>query len=103
MKRRSHKVRFLLAAEQDFTEAVTYVMAERPNAARILAERLEKQLGLLAGQPLMGKAPGDARLAGMGYRYIVVANYLIFYTVEENGVLVHRIIHGARDYLNILH
>jgi len=102
MKRRSHSVRLLRAAEQDLTEAVMYVMAESPASARALAERIEKQLALLSGQPLMGKTPGDAKLAGMGYRYIVVKNYLVFYTVEENDVLVHRIIHGARDYLNIL-
>jgi len=102
MKRHSHNVRLLRAAEQDLTEAVMYVMAESPAAARALAERMEKQLALLSGQPLMGKTPGDAKLAGMGYRYIVVKNYLVFYTVEENDVLVHLIIHGARDYLNIL-
>ncbi|MBI4725768.1 type II toxin-antitoxin system RelE/ParE family toxin [candidate division TA06 bacterium] len=79
-----------------------YVMAESPAAAQVLAERMEKQLSLLSGQPLMGQTPGDANLAGMGYRFIVVKNYLVFYTVEENDVLVHRIIHGARDYLNVL-
>jgi toxin ParE1/3/4 len=38
----------------------------------------------------------------MGYRYLIVADYLVFYTFEEQTVLVHRIIHGARDYLRLL-
>lgn len=102
MKRRSHNVRLLRAAEQDLTEVVMYVMAESPASAQALAERMEKQLALLSGQPLMGKTSGDAKLAGMGYRFIVVKNYLVFYTVEEKDVLGHRIMHGTRDYLNIL-
>ena len=38
----------------------------------------------------------------MGYRFLVVQNYLIFYTVENHTIWVHRIIHGARDYLSLL-
>jgi plasmid stabilization system protein ParE len=33
----------------------------------------------------------------MGYRFLIVDDYLIFYTISRKTVLVHRIIHGARD------
>jgi plasmid stabilization system protein ParE len=42
-------------------------------------------------------------LSRIGYRYMVIGNYLIFYTIGGDTVLVHRIIHGARDYLLLLH
>ncbi|HBJ75702.1 MAG TPA: type II toxin-antitoxin system RelE/ParE family toxin, partial [Syntrophaceae bacterium] len=29
-------------------------------------------------------------------------NYLVFYTVEEQIIWVHRIIHGARNYISLL-
>jgi len=38
----------------------------------------------------------------MGYRFLVVQNYLIFYTIEDRTIWVHRILHGARDYLSLL-
>jgi len=46
----------------------------------------------------------DARLAGRGYRRMVVKKYLIFFVIdEEKGIVrVRRIIHGARDWQRIL-
>ncbi|WP_281281712.1 type II toxin-antitoxin system RelE/ParE family toxin [Paenibacillus oralis] len=34
-----------------------------------------------------------------GYQFIVVYPYLVFYRVIENTVIIHRILHGRRDYL----
>ena len=38
----------------------------------------------------------------MGYRLLIVENYLIFYEIENRTILVHRILDGARDYLSLL-
>jgi hypothetical protein len=38
----------------------------------------------------------------MGYRFLVVQNYLIFYTIEDQIIWVHRIIHGTREFLSLL-
>jgi len=59
-------------------------------------------LSNLSAYPLLGKIPNEEDLANMGYRFLVVQNYLIFYTVEDHIIWVHRIIHGARDYLSLL-
>ena len=102
MKRRNYTVRLLRAAEDDFTEIVTYIAAHRPEAAEALAQRIEKNLKLLAMNPYLGRAPSDPSLVELGYRYLVVENYLIFYVREERTIFVHRIIHGARDYRGLL-
>lgn len=102
MKRRNHTVRLLRAAEEDFTEIVTYIAAQRPAAAEALAPRIEKNLKLLAANPYLGRVPNEPELAELGYRYLVVENYLIFYVCEERTIFVHRIIHGARDYRELL-
>ncbi|HLG16959.1 MAG TPA: type II toxin-antitoxin system RelE/ParE family toxin [Blastocatellia bacterium] len=78
MKRRKHTVRLLRAAEDDFTEIVTYIAAQRPEAAEALAQRIEKNLRLLALNPYLGRVSGDASLVDLGYRYLVVQDYLIF-------------------------
>jgi hypothetical protein len=33
---------------------------------------------------------------------LVVDNYLVFYVIEEEVIYVHRIVHGARDYSQLL-
>lgn len=102
MKRLKYAVRLLRAAEEDFTEIVTYIAAQRPNAAEALAQKIEKNLRLLAASPYLGRIANEPDLADLGYRYLVVENYLLFYVCEERTIFVHRIIHGARDYRELL-
>jgi toxin ParE1/3/4 len=92
-----YSVRLLAIAEQDLQETVSYVAGENVTAALSLADRIEKDLLRLASHPYQGRIPDDDKLAGLGYRFLVVENYLIFYTVGVRTVMVHRIIHGARD------
>ena len=97
MSSSKYSVRLLAIAEQDLQEIVSYVAGENVTAALALADRIEKDLLKLASHPYLGRIPDDDKLAGLGYRFLVVENYLIFYIVGERTVLVHRIIHGARD------
>jgi len=102
MKDDKYTIRLLQAAEEDFKEIITYIALDNPTAAESTANKIEKSLSNLSHYPLIGKIPVEKELASMGYRFLIVQNYLIFYTVEENNVWVHRIIHGARDYLGLL-
>lgn len=97
-----HNVRLLRAAEDDLTEIVLYVAAERPAAAQKLAGRFDRKLSLLRADPYLGSVPGEESLALLGYRYLVLDNYLIFYIVEGQNIYIHRIVHGARDYRYLL-
>lgn len=102
MKRNKYVVRLLQIAENDLNGIITCVAAENRNAAEAIASRIEKTLHYLSVNPYLGKIPGEEELAGAGYRFIIVQNYLIFYTVEGHTILVHRIIHGARAYIHLL-
>ena len=102
MKKPRCAVRLLRATEEDLSEICEYIAADNLKAAEAIVTRIEKNLELLALEPRLGRIPGDEELVRMGYRYLIVADYLVFYTFEEQTVLVHRIIHGARDYLRLL-
>ncbi len=102
MSRPEYSLRLLRIAEDDLTEIVTYIAADQPSAAEALASKIEKNLALLSKHPYLGRIPKEEDLASLGYRYLVVDRYLVFYTIEEATVLVHRILHGARDYLRLL-
>jgi toxin ParE1/3/4 len=100
VKRPDYTIRLLRIAEDDLFEIVNYMAADRPSAADALATKIEKNLNLLTKNPQLGRIPDEEELIRLGYRYLVVQNYLIFYTVEEQTIYVHRILHGARDYLS---
>jgi toxin ParE1/3/4 len=98
----SHSIRLLPLAEDDLRDLLSYVAADRPAAAHALADRIEKKLRHLCTHPRLGKTPNDEKLSSMGYRFLVVEDYLVFYTIRAKTLLVHRIIHGARDVERLL-
>jgi toxin ParE1/3/4 len=102
MAKDKYQVRLLRIAEEDFTEIVTYIGNDNIKAANELANMLEINFELLSNNPLLGRIPRDEEIKNMGYRYLIVQNYLIFYSIEEKSILIHRIIHGARNYKDIL-
>ena len=95
-------VRLLRAAEEDLNDIIEYIAADNPSAAAAVLDRIENDLRLLSQQPQLGRIPEEEDLVRMGYRFLIVRDYLIFYTLEEKTILVHRIVHGARDYLRLL-
>lgn len=97
-----YQVRLLKVAEEDFTEIVSFIAVDNPTAANTIADKIEKNLLVLSENPKLGRIPRDEEIRILGYRYIVVQNYIIFYTIEQNTILVHRILHGARNYKSLL-
>jgi toxin ParE1/3/4 len=91
-----YTIRLLRVAEEDLAEIVNYIAAERLSAAEALIDRIEKSLQSLQEHPYLGRIPDDVELLKLGYRYLIVDDYLIFYVVDKRAVIVHRIIHGAR-------
>ncbi|KAF0146786.1 MAG: RelE/StbE family addiction module toxin [Ignavibacteria bacterium] len=97
-----YQIRLLRIAEEDFTEIISFIAADNSKAAANLADKIEKNLELLSDNPLLGKSPSDSDLKLLGYRYLIIENYLIFYTIEKKTILIHRMLHGARNYKSLL-
>ena len=102
MPKTKFQIRFLKIAEEDFTEIVSYIAADNLKAANAIATKIEKNLELLSENPLLGRIPRDEEIRKLRYRYLIVQNYIIFYTIENKTVYIHRILHSARDYKSIL-
>ena len=97
-----YQVRLLSIAEEDFTEIISFIAADNSIAANAIANKIEKNLELLSENPNLGRIPREEEIRILGYRYLIVQNYLIFYTMEEKTIFVHRILHGARNYKTLL-
>ena len=102
MRADKFQIRLLRIAEEDFTEIIKFITDDNPIAAEAIANKIEKNLELLSDNSHLGRMPRDEETKNLGYRYIIVQNYIIFYTIEEKTVLIHRILQGARNYKSLL-
>ena len=102
MKKTKYAVRLLMAAEDDLKGIITYIGAENRSASEIIATKIEKSLTRLSFYPYLGRGPKEEELRQLGYRIVVTEDYLMFYTIEDRTIFIHRIIHGARDYFSFL-
>ena len=98
----NYQIRLLEIAEEDLSEIITYIAADNNEAAVSLSDKIENNLELLCANPFIGRVPRDEEIKNNGYRYLIIENYIIFYTIEEKTILVHRILHGARNYKILL-
>ena len=101
MSNAQYEIRLLRLAEEDLTEIISYVAADRPSVAEKLLSRFNLKLAVLVASPHVGHLPHALSLKQLGYRYLVLDNYLIFYVIDGHVIYIHRIIHGARDYKNL--
>ncbi len=94
-----YKIKILQIAQDDMRSIIAYIRLDDPDAAIRMFERIRSAIENLMDYPLMGAVPRDKKIAGQGYRIIVVEPYLIFYIVisDEKTVEIHRVIHGMRD------
>lgn len=102
MKKDKYSIRFLRIAEEDLIEIVSYIALDNPDAAEKLADKIEENILLLETNPFLGNRPRELEFRNLNYYYLIVDNYLIFYTIENKTVMIHRILHSARDYKSIL-
>ena len=67
-----------------------------------VARKLTEEIGGLSHMPERCPRPRDLALAAKGYRYLIVENYLVLYTISGQTVQIQRILYGRRNYQNIL-
>lgn len=82
-------------AETDLVEIWNYIALSDPGAADRLLDRLREASQMLARNPEGGTPRTDL---GSTLRFFPVGNYLLFYESEEDGIIIVRVLHGARDY-----
>jgi len=98
----TYTVRLLSSAEKDFHEIIEYLLSENTSAAESISDTIESNLRLLENNPQLGRIPNDDELFRLGYRYLIVLDYLIFYKVEETTIIVYRILHWAHNCKSLL-
>ncbi|MCB0833103.1 MAG: type II toxin-antitoxin system RelE/ParE family toxin [Bacteroidetes bacterium] len=97
-----YTVQLLRAAEDDLNEIVTFLCQDSMDAAERFLSKTELGLRELSNHPRKGFVPNEHRLAAGNFRYTTIEGCLILYTMEEEIVLIHRVLPHARKYKQIL-
>src|SRR5690348_5380012 len=81
-------------AEMDLRSIFRYIAMDNERAAAKLLRTIDAKINSCARMPGTGKPCDDYR---PGLRSVPVGNYLIFYEPTADGIVVVRVLHGARD------
>ncbi len=89
------RIRFTHSAEIDLLELWVTIAEENPTAADEILDVIQATATLLGSQPEMGRERPEM---AEGLRSLpTLTPYIIFYLPDDDGLLVVRILHHARD------
>lgn len=106
MLENKYRVDISAPAENDLRDIISYISAdlEAPTTALNMLETIEKALNSLETMPYAHPKVRDERLCSMGYRILIIKNYIAFFTVNEDKKVVdiERILYSRRDWKRVL-
>ncbi|QEG41829.1 type II toxin-antitoxin system RelE/ParE family toxin [Roseimaritima ulvae] len=90
------RIRLTASAQSDLAEIWHYIAIEQqsPLNADSLADAFNERFQLLASHPHSEELVEHLRLGTR--RSIVKKRFLVFYQAESDGILILRVLHGAR-------
>jgi len=93
-------------AEEDILVTVKYIsgVLKNPIAANNLLDEIERHEKILEEMPNIYPFVKDEYLSQKGIKYVIIKNYLMFYTIDENNKIVNviRFLYGRMNWQIIL-
>ena len=93
-------------AEHDIMRAADYIefTLKNPDAVDNLLDAATEQIDSLADLPQKFRLVDDPVLASCGIRFVIVNNYLAFYTIDEKKqtVIIVRFLYQKSNWTSIL-
>ena len=93
-----------VAATNDITELYCFFIAQDANLGGRFLECLNATYEMISHMPELGELYRfrDPAMKNVRIRSVKkFSNYLIFYRIETNRIEILRVLHGARDYINL--
>ena len=85
---------FSAYAQDDLQNITRFIATDSPKRAQSFVAELRKQCDLIARFPSIGVAKDEY---ADGLRMLPHEKYLIFFSINEQGVLIERVLHSARN------
>ncbi|MBQ6831208.1 MAG: type II toxin-antitoxin system RelE/ParE family toxin [Oscillospiraceae bacterium] len=94
------------AAHEDLEEALGYIAGDlaNPGAAKNLLDETQAVYEQLKDFPMLYECCHDLRLHNLGYRKVVIGNFvMVYHPMEtEQRVYILRFFYGGRDYEKLI-
>jgi len=102
----AYKLLISMDAHNDVDDIVSYIVSEldSPVAAAEFIDELQDHYKRVIDRPHLYSYCQDERLHHLGYRKIVIKNYLVLYRIDEEKKTIYivRVIYGRRNYPEML-
>ena len=102
----NYKIHITKTAETDLNTAIDYIEFTllNPQAADNLLDKTVEAINKLSYMPQIQSLVEDSVLNAWGIRFIVINNYITFFTIDEQlkTVYILRYIYGKRNWIEIL-
>ena len=87
-------------AERDLDGILDYIAREltSPQAAEHLIDKIQSAVEQVCAFPLSRPLLNNPLLRKKGYRLLIVDSFNLFYVIEENIVVIRRVLHGKRNF-----
>ena len=96
-----YEVKIFSTAKQDLLEIIDYLNTLSPETALRYYDKLTEEIGGLSHMPERCPRPRDLALAAKGYRYLIVENYLVFYTISGQTVQIQRAAELSKHFVKM--
>ena len=80
-------------AKCDLADIACYIANDNATAAERWLDSVDRLLRLIAKNPEMGESANHLK---QGLRRYTHGRYLLFYQPQPSGILLYRVLHGAR-------
>ena len=95
--RDKYGIRYLPIAQDDLISIFDHIAGDSASRVAGFVNKLDKRIGSLRIQPLMGRIPRNEKLKAIGYRVLIIESYFVFYLLRDHIIEIHRVIHGSRN------
>jgi len=92
-----YDIRYTKLAENDLDEIFQLIYEDKPSMAITYIDKLYNFISLLITNPLMG-IECKRKNINKNCRVLIYENYLIFYTLDEENIVILRVLNRYMDY-----
>ena len=91
-------VKLTLSAYDDLDRMTDYLIERNAAAAEKIYREIMDSIKKLGAFPQLGTLHEDAELRLVGYRKLVVGDYIVIYRVFEESVTIYHVFNFRQDY-----
>ena len=89
------KIEYLASAQDDLEDVFHYIAKDNRDAAIQILSEFDREITRLEENPLLGSVPTRMpQLEKLGWRFLDVKGYLVFYIIESDKIEIRNIITG---------